>query len=275
MGTIAPRVTIRKAFRGDTIEALRKELSLAVADLQNQINAQGRILPHEDEGTRPRGLRKHDRLMGRGKRGTVTVVPDGKGGAASQEVPDSVTQFQDPQSNQGPPTTANFPTVGDFGWYRDTTGNKTYFVQNRAGNVEGVTPSALGINFTDISGTITDAQHGNRAGGALHAAVTSSVNGFMLATDKVILDAATNSPTASTLVLRGSGGGINALAYNVSGTQVVQARGTGYLNISTTSLKDGSAITTTFNATNFALLVRFTATVFDYLGVSGHGLIDL
>jgi len=41
-------------------------------------------------------------------------------------------------------------------------------------------PSAHGHPFTDITGTITDAQHGNRAGGALHAAATASVAGFLL-----------------------------------------------------------------------------------------------
>lgn len=65
--------------------------------------------------------------------------------------------------------------------------------------------------------------HGNQTSGTLHAIVTSLVNGFMSAVDKVKLDAATALNTVSTLVFRdGSGnfaaGNITAdLTGNVSG----------------------------------------------------------
>jgi len=45
------------------------------------------------------------------------------------------------------------------------------------------------ITFTDVTGEITDAQHGNRAGGTLHPVVTTTVAGFMSAADKVTFNA--------------------------------------------------------------------------------------
>lgn len=280
MSRSAPNLTARKAFKGTTVEALRKELTAAISDLQRQLNAQGRVLPHVRNGVQPRGMSNGDRLMGRGTRGNITGIPDGKGNVITQEVPDSVTQFQDPQTGAGAPTTANFPVIGDFGWYRDTTNNVTYFVQNRSGAIDNISLSTFTGSISDLSGTITDAQHGARAGGTLHATATGSVAGFLSATDKSLINTATDAATGSALCQRDVNGDLtvrrmNSNRYNVAGTQVVSAQGTGYLNISVTSLKDGSAITTAFNATNFGLLVRFTATVFDYLGVSGHGLIDL
>jgi len=43
-------------------------------------------------------------------------------------------------------------------------------------------------DFTQISGTITDLQHGNRGAGTLHPAATPTVAGFMSPTDKGKLD---------------------------------------------------------------------------------------
>lgn len=66
--------------------------------------------------------------------------------------------------------------------------------------------------------------HGNQTSGTLHAVVTSSVNGFMSAADKVKLDAATNLNTASTIVMRDASGNFSAstitanLTGNASGT---------------------------------------------------------
>lgn len=48
--------------------------------------------------------------------------------------------------------------------------------------------------------------HGNQTNGTLHAAATTSVNGFMSAADKTKLDNATASNTVSTLVFRDSNG---------------------------------------------------------------------
>lgn len=61
--------------------------------------------------------------------------------------------------------------------------------------------------------------HGNQTVGTLHAAVTTTVNGFMSAADKVKLDAATNANTASTLVMRDASGNFAAgtITANLSG----------------------------------------------------------
>lgn len=44
------------------------------------------------------------------------------------------------------------------------------------------------LSLGSIAGTLTDAQHGNRSGGSLHAAATTSTAGFMSAADKAKLD---------------------------------------------------------------------------------------
>lgn len=51
-----------------------------------------------------------------------------------------------------------------------------------------------------------DTAHGSRGGGTLHAAATSGANGFMPSTDKAKLDAATSSPTVSTVMMRDANG---------------------------------------------------------------------
>lgn len=50
------------------------------------------------------------------------------------------------------------------------------------------------VSFGSFTGAITDAQHGNRAGGSLHPVATTSVAGFMSAADKVALNAAFTLP---------------------------------------------------------------------------------
>src|SRR5262245_29188358 len=48
--------------------------------------------------------------------------------------------------------------------------------------------SSYYLDLATHTGTLSDAQHGNRAGGSLHAAATASVAGFMAAADKAKLD---------------------------------------------------------------------------------------
>ena len=66
--------------------------------------------------------------------------------------------------------------------------------------------------------------HGNQTNGSLHAAVNSTTNGFMIASDKVKLDASTSADTPSTLVSRDSSGNFSAnvitssLTGNVTGS---------------------------------------------------------
>jgi len=64
------------------------------------------------------------------------------------------------------------------------------------------TPLAHDIGSAAHIGTLTDALHGTRGGGTQHAAATTSVAGFLSATDKVRIDAmadnATNTPLSAT-----------------------------------------------------------------------------
>lgn len=76
------------------------------------------------------------------------------------------------------------------------------------------TPSQIGTsNFAGSGPSVAAANHvhahGNQTSGTLHAAVTSSVNGFMISTDKNKLDASTDVNTASTIVMRDSSGNTN------------------------------------------------------------------
>lgn len=73
-------------------------------------------------------------------------------------------------------------------------------------------PSAHTHPFTDITGTLTDVQHGDRGGGTLHALATTSVAGFMSAADKVKLDGF-SSPVSG-------GGAENQIAYWLSGSSL-------------------------------------------------------
>lgn len=65
----------------------------------------------------------------------------------------------------------------------DLSTNRTF---NVGANVDG----SITVNADDIQVGVlaTDAQHGTRGGGTLHAAVTQSTNGFMIASDKVKVD---------------------------------------------------------------------------------------
>lgn len=60
-------------------------------------------------------------------------------------------------------------------------------------------------NFVDIGSTITDAQHGSRAGGTLHSLVTTTVDGFCRATDRVKLNDMTSAISGGTTLLNCTG----------------------------------------------------------------------
>lgn len=74
----------------------------------------------------------------------------------------------------------------------------------------GATDGSISIAADAISvGVINGTQHGNQTAGGLHAAATTSVNGFMPASDKLKLNNATSANIADTLALRGSVGEID------------------------------------------------------------------
>lgn len=105
--------------------------------------------------------------------------------------------------------------------------------------------------------------HGNQTSGTLHAAATTSVNGFMSSTDKTKLDDATASNTPNTLVLRdGSGnftaGTITAALTGAASANLLKAGDsmTGYFRTATVALSDGANI-----ATDAALGNIFTVTI--------------
>lgn len=62
------------------------------------------------------------------------------------------------------------------------TGNQIDVIANADGSI------VVHADDVQVGVLATDIQHGNRGGGAIHAAVTTSVNGFMIAADKVKLD---------------------------------------------------------------------------------------
>ncbi len=61
---------------------------------------------------------------------------------------------------------------------------------DRTLNVIANADGSIVVNADDVQVGVlaTDAQHGNRGGGALHAVATTGANGFMSSTDKVKLD---------------------------------------------------------------------------------------
>ena len=86
--------------------------------------------------------------------------------------------------------------------------------------------------------------HGAQTSGTLHAAATTSVNGFMSAADKTKLDNATDANTPSTLVLRDASGNFSAGVITLTAGTAIGTTGTQTLsnktldNTNTVTLKD-------------------------------------
>lgn len=128
---------------------------------------------------------------------------------------------------------------------------------------------SITVNADSIQvGTISAAQHGNQTSGTLHTAATTSVAGFMSASDKTKLDNAVSTATASRLAIRDGSGNcsfstvtattgaittLNSTTANVTGTSTLgtlSVTGTG--TIATLSSPSGTITTlgsTTINAT--------------------------
>lgn len=109
--------------------------------------------------------------------GTATAAPvdsvNGQTGAV-------VLNFSDVGA---PPDTRNLIAGAGLTGGGDLTADRTF---NVVANADG----SIVVNANDIQvGTVSDAQHGNRGGGTLHAVATPSVAGFMSAADKTKLDA--------------------------------------------------------------------------------------
>lgn len=126
------------------------------------------------------------------------------------------------------------------------------------------TPLALG----SLAGGISDAQHGNRGGGALHAAATPSSAGFLSAADKSKLDGLSLNNAWTTVTFQNSwvnyGGVFETTAYTKNSLGEVRLRG---------MVRSG-----TVNAAIFTLPVGFRPTlqkVFVVIANAAIGRVDV
>lgn len=161
------------------------------------------------------------------------------------------------QTGTGAPTTANFPSTGNYGFYEDTATSWVYFGINHAdtvalqnmqtlagsllypqhGDLSSTANTSINHSFVQVSGTITAAQHGNftasTANSALHGLATTAFNGFLSSSGFSMLANATNIATGGELARRNTNGNCNFIDVNldastakllVNGTQVVKSR---------------------------------------------------
>lgn len=116
--------------------------------------------------------------------------------------------------------------------------------------------SSITVNADSIQvGTISASQHGNQTNASLHAAATTSANGFMSSTDKTKLDAATASATASTLALRDSFGNINFAGVICTTITAITSIGTTTGNITTINSSTVNSSTVNSQSFNISSLV--------------------
>lgn len=124
------------------------------------------------------------------------------------------------QSAAGVPTTTQFPNDGQYGWYLNTSTGQYYWTLNVSGTMRFPC-------FDSISGMITAAQHGNLAGGALHAGATTGTAGF--ATAAQITTLTSNNTTLADITSGGAASHtLNSTGFFVNGVAVVGARDTGW-----------------------------------------------
>lgn len=173
----------------------------------------------------------------------------------------SSSNYIAPQTHAGAPTTTQFPSDGNFGWYKNTTSGNWYFTLNFGG-------SLVFQNLATFSGTISDTQHGSRSGGTLHAAATTSAAGFATAAQITLLGGLNTTVTditttgAVTELLNGS-------QLQVNGTKVVGARNTGWSQTGTFTTTKGLVVNTT--SITAAQLGDIVYTI--YTALVTHGLL--
>jgi hypothetical protein len=99
---------------------------------------------------------------------------------------------------------------------------------HRAGGTVATSGSAADLTAGMLpAARFDDTAHGARAGGALHAAATGAVAGFMAAADKVKLDAISGANTGDqTIALTGevTGSGTGSFAATIAGNAVTNAK---------------------------------------------------
>lgn len=105
----------------------------------------------------------------------------------------------------------------------DSTNGRTTITSSAGVSLSSSNPSPIGSVNPGSGSTASKYDHvhahGDQLGGTLHSAVTSLSNGFMIASDKALLDTKTDAATASALCRRGAGGDCSFTEVNAS-TQV-------------------------------------------------------
>lgn len=183
------------------------------------------------------------------------------------QAPDS-SNYLAPQTHSGAPTTTQFPSSGNFGWYKNTTTGNWYFTLNSGGTIVFQAISTL-------SGSITAAQHGAQTDQTLHAVSTSTTNGFMTAAQFNTLAAnTTNIASIQTTVTDITSTGtvselLNGSQIQVNGTKVVGARSTGWTTGGTFTSTKALTINTATITTQQTADLLYTL----YTALSSHGLI--
>lgn len=178
--------------------------------------------------TAPRGQKEGDTTIRFTPSGAIEVsIYDAQGNPATSIIAADANSAVTFQTGIVPPTLVNFPNPGDNGEYYDTVLQQLWIVRNFGGTLifpnfvsfsgtisdaqhgDRSTTTTTMHKFLQITGTITDTQHGNRGGGTLHDPASGSAAGFMTIGQFNLLAGATASATASTLVLRNGTGGAN------------------------------------------------------------------
>jgi len=208
-----------------------QDLYVAVRKILYDIDAQSQRSTQQQGITnqRPTGTKDGDTTTRLTPGGNVALaVYDAKNNYVEATIPpglaDDLAHLLKFQTGTADPGVANFPLDGDWGWYYNTTTSKLWVPRNYNGVL-------IYPDFVSVSGTISDTQHGSRAGGNLHPNATTSVAGFESAADKTNLDAntadlaaATSAATANQLVRRNGtagasfGGTLAAAAITASGS---------------------------------------------------------
>lgn len=186
-------------------------------DLQDQLNGQTGFYGITGNGKLPSGVTPGSLASYQDENAvTFHFADNSRNFTPGVRIPKTLTFFTGITRSSGAPSTTELPAAGNFGWHQNTSTGDYYWAYNDAGTV--VLPAHL-----------------NQPGGTLHPEVTPDVddglgnitpgvNGFMGSADKAILDAATTSTTASTLVLRSAARAINCGSLQVFGVKVVGAQ---------------------------------------------------
>ncbi len=122
------------------------------------------------------------------------------------------------------------PLDADLTALSNLSGTNTIYYRSAADTWTAVTiSSGLAFSGGNLSVNFDDTVHGNRGGGSLHAAATTSVAGFMSSADKVKLDGveagATANATNAFLLARANHTGTQA-ASTITGLAAIATSGT-------------------------------------------------